>query len=69
MNKVVEYTSEGKQVWEHACERPTAVSRLPNGNTLIGSRYHKTLLEVDRAGKKVWEYEAQNGTIMTARRR
>jgi hypothetical protein len=69
-NKVVEFNRAGEQVWQHACERPTNVSRLPNGNTLIASRYHKMVVEVDRAGKKVWDYECNNGgTVIGARRR
>jgi hypothetical protein len=69
-NKVVEYSPAGVQVWQHACERPTNVSRLPNGNTLIASRYSKMVLEIDRAGKKVWGYECNNGgTVIGARRR
>jgi outer membrane protein assembly factor BamB len=67
--KVVEISQDGKEVWQHTCERPTAATRLPNGNTLIASRYSKMVIEVDRAGKKVWEFEAPNGNVIAARRR
>ena len=33
------------------------------------SRYSKKVIEVDRTGKKVWEYDSPNGAILAARRR
>ena len=41
VNKVIEYDSEGKSVWEVAVTQPTSVQRLPNGRTFIGSRYQR----------------------------
>ena len=36
-NKVVEYDSKGKVVWEVGIEQPIAATRLPNGHTLVTS--------------------------------
>jgi hypothetical protein len=52
-NKVVEFDADGKTIWSVNMTQPTCVTRLPNGNTLIGSRYGRYLVEVDRAGKEV----------------
>jgi HEAT repeat protein len=54
-----------KVVWEYKITNPLAAQRLPDGNTFIGSL--NGLLEVNRAGKTVWEYTPPGGdTIMKA---
>jgi streptogramin lyase len=55
MNKVVEYDSEGKSVWEANVQSPTSVQRLPDGKTLVASMNSQKLVELDRDGKTVWE--------------
>lgn len=68
-NKTIEVDKDGKTVWEHASQRPTAAMRLANGNTIIASRYVNTVVEIDRAGKKVWEHSSDTGLILNAKRR
>jgi HEAT repeat protein len=50
-NRVVEYDSTGKVVWQTSVVRPNAVHRAPNGSTIIGSRLRNQIHEVDRAGR------------------
>ena len=62
LDKVVrEYAPDGKIIWEaHTPEEPkeswpfTAV-RLENGNTLINCTHGNHAIEVDKAGKIVWQ--------------
>jgi len=67
-NKVVEYNSSGKIVWEVNAQYPTSASRLPNGNTLVACIGNSHVVEYNRAGKVVWEY-SQNIRPSRARRR
>jgi hypothetical protein len=59
--KVLEYTKEGKVVWEyHTPDEPKecwpfTVIRLENGNTLIDCTHGLRTLEIDKDGKTVWE--------------
>jgi HEAT repeat protein len=56
MNKVVEFDADGKTVWEANVTQPMAVSRLPNGNTLVSLQQWPTkVVELDRTGKQVAE--------------
>lgn len=65
-NKVVEYDSKGKVVWEVAFEQPIAATRLPNGNTLITSMNPQIgAVEVNRAGAQVWSYQDSSQTRVT----
>jgi HEAT repeat protein len=57
-NKVVEYDTEGKAVWEGTVQQPTAPVRLPNGHTLVACRDAQRVVELDRSGKQIWEYKA-----------
>lgn len=66
--RIVEYSPEGKVLWEARVTYPTSVQRLPNGNTLVVSMTQQKVLEVNRAGRVVWEHRA-NGRIFSARRR
>jgi HEAT repeat protein/outer membrane protein assembly factor BamB len=57
-NKVVEYDTDGKAVWEAAVQQPTAPVRLPNGHTLVACRDAQLVIELDRNGKQIWQYKA-----------
>ena len=58
-NKVVEYDADGKAIWTYATKGPWSATRLKNGNTLITS-YHSTVLEVNPAGKVVWQFSEKD---------
>jgi len=57
-NKIVEYNSEGKEVWSVAnVEQPLHVFRLPNKGFLASSQnWPYKFVEHDKAGKKVREH-------------
>jgi hypothetical protein len=57
LDKVVrEYAPDGKILWEVQTPNwPFTAIRLPNGNTLINCTYGNLSLEVDAAGKTVWQ--------------
>jgi len=67
-DKVVEYDSGGKPVWEADIEEPIAAVRLRNGNTLVNSMKQKRAVELDRAGKEVWEYKSNTRVTRAWRR-
>jgi len=67
-NRVVEYDSSGKRVWECAAEEPIAAVRLPNGNTLVTTLNQKRAIEFDRAGREVWEFRADTRVTRAFRR-
>ena len=53
--------SGGREVWSYGLaeglKHPVAAQRLANGNTVIGDMELGKVIEVDPAGKTVWEYE------------
>src|SRR5262249_41992077 len=51
-NKVVEYDTNGKEVWEVSVEQPIVATRLPNGNTIVTSMTQNRAVEFDRNGKE-----------------
>jgi hypothetical protein len=55
LNRVVEYTPDGRAVWGLKAESPWAAVRLRNGNTLISGGEGAYVREIDKAGKTVWE--------------
>jgi hypothetical protein len=57
--KVVEYDSQGNEVWSYAIESPWSASRLSDGNTLITTN-KKLVVEVDLKGQTVWELKPQD---------
>jgi hypothetical protein len=57
LNRVMEYTPDGRAVWGVRSETPWAAVRLRNGNTLISGGASGYVREVDRAGKTVWSVE------------
>jgi outer membrane protein assembly factor BamB len=67
-NKVAEYDSDGKVVWEATAQQPTSVQRLPNGHTLVGSLYSQQMIELDRQGKEVTQTRL-DGRVTRVRRR
>jgi hypothetical protein len=69
---VAEYDeSTGKQIWSAAVGRnPTSVQRLPNGNTLVSSTVSRKIVELDRNGKSVWDFNPpDNGVPWRVKRR
>ena len=55
LNKVVEYTPDGRTLWQVKAESPWGAVRLRNGDTLISGGVSGYVREVDRSGKIVWE--------------
>lgn len=55
LGKVVEYSSEGKEIWSVAAPSAWAAVRLKNGNTLISGNQHGYVREVNSKGETVWE--------------
>ena len=68
-NRVIEYNSDGKEVWSATVPQPMHCSRLPNGHTLVASQNwpYKTY-ELDKTGKQVAEV-LTNTYVFRARRR
>jgi hypothetical protein len=56
-NKVAEYNSSGKIVWEAHVNQPCSAHRLPSGNVLVACQFGRNVIELNRAGKTVWEYK------------
>ncbi len=68
-NKVVEYDSKGKAVWQVETAQPIAAVRLNNGNTIVTSMQpSEGAIEYDRHGKKVWQYTANTRVTRALRR-
>jgi outer membrane protein assembly factor BamB len=68
-NKVVEYDSQGKAVWEVPFPQPVAATRVSNGNTIITSMDPDIgAVEVDRMGAEVWSYRSTARVTRAIRR-
>jgi HEAT repeat protein len=67
-NKVVEYDTDGKVVWEASVDQPIVATRLANGNTLVTSMVQKKAIELDRDGHPVWEYGQDTRVTLALRR-
>jgi hypothetical protein len=67
-NFVVECDTEGKVVWQVACDRPIAAVRLANGHTLITFMNEQRAIEVDREGREMWEYKTDTRVTRAWRR-
>jgi len=67
-NKVVEYDSDGKTVWQADVQTPTSAVRLPNGHTLVATTLRQRIVELDRDGQEVWQFVTE-GRPWRARRR
>jgi hypothetical protein len=57
LNRVVEYSPDGKPLWSVDAASPWAAVRLKNGHTLISGNQNGYVREVDRNGKTVWEID------------
>ncbi len=55
LNRVMEYTPDGRAVWGVRADTPWSAVRLRNGDTLIGGGKSGYVREVDKSGKTVWE--------------
>jgi len=55
-NKIAEYDSEGKEIWQYKIRGAWSAEKLKNGNILLAAYYLDKVLEVDSSGKTVWEY-------------
>lgn len=55
LNRVMEYTPDGRAVWGVRADTPWSAVRLRNGDTLIGGGKSGYVREVDKSGKVVWE--------------
>jgi HEAT repeat protein len=68
-NRVVEFDAKGNVVWEVQVDQPIAALRLPNGNTLITTMLPDLgAIEVDPAGKRVWQYKTDTRVTRAIRR-
>ena len=47
-------------VSEIECPSPFSAQRLPNGNTVVACHEPARVVELDRAGKVVWEKKFEN---------
>ncbi len=68
-NRIVEFTGEGRPVWQATIERPIAAVRLANGHTLVTSMNPLIgAVELDRSGKQVWHYTEETRVTRAYRR-
>jgi hypothetical protein len=67
-DRVVEYDTDGKAVWQARAETPISAVRLPNGNTLLVGMRSPAAVEIDRQGREVWS-QTTEGRLWRARRR
>jgi hypothetical protein len=68
LSSVVEFDWNGNKLWQANVNRPTAVSRLGNGHTLVTCSLDNRVVEIDQNGKEVWNYQTE-GRPTRARRR
>lgn len=68
-NKVVEFDSRGRAIWEVSVEQPVAATRLPNGNTVVTTMLPgRGAVEFDRAGNEVWSFRTYTRVTRAIRR-
>ena len=58
LNKVVEYDSDGNELWSFPADSPWGVTPLANGNVLITDR--QGVREVTRRGDSVWSFKSSD---------
>ena len=58
--RVIEYDTEGKEIWSYTTPSPWAAIRLKNGNTLISGDGSGYVREVNPKGETVWEFTQQD---------
>jgi hypothetical protein len=68
-NRVVEYDSNGRNVWQIRIDQPIVATRLPNGNTLITSMNQNRAVEFDRNGQELWQFVQKDTKVTRALRR
>ena len=68
-NAVVEFDWTGAKLWTANVARPTAATRLANGNTLVTCTINSMILELDREGHEVWSYQTEGSRPHRARPR
>jgi len=66
-NKVVEMGRDGRIDKEWNVSNPVSVSRLRNGNTLVATFEGRRVVEIDRAGKEVWQATTQGRPFAAVR--
>lgn len=67
--KLIEYGSDGKSIRECSIPSARVVTRLPNGNALLcGHNSDLRIVEVDRAGKVVFEQKLEGHAHWASRR-
>jgi HEAT repeat protein len=57
-NRVVEHDAVGRPLRVFSVDQPIAAVRLTNGNTLVTSMDEPRAVELDPAGKEVWQYRS-----------
>ena len=68
-DKVVEYDTEGKNVWQIAAPKPVIAVRLPNGNTIVTTFLPETgVIEFDREGNEFWSFRHKTRVTRAIRR-
>jgi hypothetical protein len=68
-NRVLEFDTRGKVVWQKTVEQPIAAVRLANGNTLVTMMIQRKAIELDKNGKQIWEYAGSDSRVSRAWRR
>lgn len=61
VQQVIEIAPDGTLTTTTVAGRPMCARRLPNGNTLIALQQGGRVIEMDAAGKTVWEARNMNG--------
>ncbi len=67
-DKVLEYDATGHVLREFPVKQPIAAVRLANGNTLVTSMRQQRAIELDPAGKEVWQYDSDTRVSRAWRR-
>jgi HEAT repeats/PQQ-like domain len=67
-NTVIEYDATGRALHTFSVEQPIAALRLSNGNTLITSMTEQRAIELDPAGKEIWQYRLNTRVTRALRR-
>jgi len=66
--RVFEVAKSGRIVWEAPrLPAPKEATKLPNGNVLV-VEYSQRVVELNRAGEVVWQWESPKGRAMSAQR-
>jgi hypothetical protein len=68
VGKVMEYDSKGKLLREWDVPAVTTVTGMPNGHIIASSQAPRRVVELDRAGKVVWEQLISNNAYRARRR-